>query len=144
MYSIGTMSKRTGVKVPTIRYYEDIGMLPRPERNAGNQRRYDDDGLRRLSFISHARQLGFSLDAIRALIHLQDQPDHRCAEAGDIATAQLSNVRARIARLRKLETELARIADGCAGDGATAQCYVLASLADHALCETDHRPIAAG
>ena len=66
MYSIGTMSKTTRVKVPTIRYYEDIGLLSEPGRNAGNQRRYDQDGMDALGFIKHARDLGFALYDIRA------------------------------------------------------------------------------
>ncbi|WBU59351.1 MerR family transcriptional regulator [Paracoccus albus] len=138
MYSIGQMSKRTGVKVPTIRYYEEVGLLDASGRTEGNQRRYDKAGLERLGFIKHARELGFSLDAINALIDLQDHPDRSCAEANEIAQAQLVDVRQRIARLRALEAELIRIADGCSGNGVTSDCYVLASLADHQHCCADH------
>ena len=79
MYSIGTMSKTTGVKVPTIRYYEDIGLLSEPGRNAGNQRRYDQDGMDALGFIKHARDLGFALDDIRALMQLKGDLGTDCA-----------------------------------------------------------------
>ena len=64
MFSIGELSKRTKVKVPTIRYYEEMGLLTEAERTSGNQRRYDKEGLERLSFIRHARDLGFSIEAI--------------------------------------------------------------------------------
>ena len=138
MFSIGELSRRTNVKVPTIRYYEESGLLDAPERTEGNQRRYDAAGLERLSFIKHARDLGFSIDAIGALIELQGHPDRSCAEATDIASAQLADVRAKIKRLRALEKELARISKGCDGDGVTEDCYVLASLADHDLCEREH------
>ena len=138
MFSIGELSKRTKVKVPTIRYYEEMGLLAAPERTAGNQRRYTNEGLERLSFIKHARDLGFSIEAIAALIELQGHPDRSCAEATDIASAQLSDVRAKIKRLRALEKELARISKGCDGDGLSEDCYVLASLADHDLCEREH------
>jgi DNA-binding transcriptional MerR regulator len=138
MFSIGELSRRTKVKVPTIRYYEESGLLDAPERTEGNQRRYDAAGLERLSFIKHARDLGFSIEAIAALIELQGHPDRSCAEANNIATAQLSHVRAKIKRLRALEKELVRISKGCDGDGVTEDCYVLASLADHGLCEREH------
>ena len=138
MFSIGELSQRTNVKVPTIRYYEESGLLDAPERTEGNQRRYDVAGLERLSFIKHARDLGFSIEAIAALIELQGHPDRSCAEATDIASSQLADVRAKMKRLRALEKELARISKGCDGDGLSEDCYVLASLADHDLCEREH------
>lgn len=139
MFSIGQLSKRTGVKVPTIRYYEEMGILSAPDRTEGNQRRYDAAGLERLSFIKHARDLGFSIEAISSLIELQEHPDRSCQAATEIAVAQLSDVRAKISRLRALEAELLRITQGCDGHGVSEDCYVLASLADHKLCEHEHR-----
>lgn len=65
MFSIGQLSKRTGVKIPTIRYYEQMGLIDAPERSEGNQRRYTKDGLGRLSFIRHSRDLGFLIEDIR-------------------------------------------------------------------------------
>lgn len=141
MFSIGEMSRRTGVKVPTIRYYEGMGLLAAPERTEGNQRRYARADLERLGFIRHARDLGFSIEAISALIALQGHPDRSCHQANDIAHAQLADVRQRITRLRALEAELSRIADGCTGEGAAGDCYVLASLADHGACLGEHTRI---
>ncbi|WP_050526589.1 MerR family transcriptional regulator [Pseudorhodobacter aquimaris] len=138
MYSIGALSKRTKVKVPTIRYYEDMGLMTQAQRTAGNQRRYDKAGLERLSFIRHARDLGFSIEAILSLIELQEHPDRSCEAANQIASLQLAHVREKIKRLKTLEKELARITKGCSGDGALENCYVLASLADHGLCDKDH------
>ena len=138
MFSIGELSKRTRVKVPTIRYYEEMGLLAAPERTAGNQRRYTNEGLERLSFIRHARDLGFSIEAISSLIELQNHPDRSCVTATAIAKAQLSEVRAKINRLKALKSELKRIANGCDGSGVAEDCYVLASLADHDLCGRDH------
>ena len=137
MFSIGEMSKRTEVKVPTIRYYEEVGLLPAAERTEGNQRRYNEAGLERLSFIKHARELGFSIEAISALIELQNHPDQSCQAASDIAGEQLADVRQKIKKLRSLEKELKRISEGCNGTGTSAECYVLASLADHSLCGTN-------
>jgi DNA-binding transcriptional MerR regulator len=138
MFSIGELSKRTKVKVPTIRYYEEMGLLAEAERTSGNQRRYDKAGLERLSFIRHARDLGFSIEAILSLIELQEHPDRSCQAATEIATSQLTDVRAKIKRLRALEKELVRMSKGCEGDGVAEDCYVLASLADHKLCNRAH------
>lgn len=138
MFSIGELSKRTKVKVSTIRYYEEVGLLKVPERTEGNQRRYDSTGLERLSFIKHARDLGFPIEAISELIELQDHPDRSCQAANDVAVSQLSDVRAKIKRLRALEKELVRITRGCGGEGVSKDCYVLASLGDHELCIHEH------
>mgnify|MGYP000194534177 CR=1 FL=1 len=138
MFSIGALSDRTGVKIPTIRYYEDMGLLPPPERTAGNQRRYTQAGLDRLGFIKHARDLGFAIEAIKALITLHDHPDQSCAQANAIAQTQLAAVQSKIARLQRLELELTRIATHCQGNGRAGDCYVLTSLADHDLCQTTH------
>jgi DNA-binding transcriptional MerR regulator len=137
MLSIGALAKRTGVKVPTIRYYEQAGLLDEPERTSGNQRRYGQHDAERLSFIRHARDLGFPLEAIRELIDLGSHPDRPCDDANRIAGEQLASVRDRILRLKRLERELERIATGCSGDTAE-RCYVLNALADHSLCERDH------
>lgn len=137
MFSIGQLSKSTGVKVPTIRYYEEIGLLPQPGRNAGNQRRYGQDGLDALGFIKHARDLGFSLEDIRALMGLDGELDADCAAADQIARSQLQNVRERIARLEQLATELERISHLCDG-GHGGCCKVLTALGDHGQCATDH------
>ncbi len=138
MFSIGSLSKQTGVKVPTIRYYEQIGLIEPPERTEGNQRRYRKEALQRLGFIKHARELGFSIETIQALIELNNHPDRSCSEATTIAREQLCDVRERIASLTRLESELLRISNGCKGAGVVSDCYVLASLADHGHCETQH------
>lgn len=138
MYSIGELSRRTKVKIPTIRYYEELGLLAAPERTEGNQRRYGEKGLERLSFIRHARDLGFTIEAISSLIQLQEHPDRSCKAATDISVSQLADVRAKIIRLKALEIELSRIAEGCDGHGRSENCYVLASLTDHDLCNQEH------
>ncbi|MFD0860568.1 MerR family transcriptional regulator [Roseovarius aquimarinus] len=137
MLSIGTLAQRTGTKVQTIRYYEQIGLLPEPGRTAGGQRRYDDGDLDRLSFIRHARQLGFTLDAIRELLDLSDNPNQSCADIDRIAHRQLKEVEARIVRLEALRMELKRMLGECRHD-TVADCRVLEVLSDHAACLTDH------
>ena len=138
MFSIGEMSRRTDVKVPTIRYYEQMGLIAPPERTSGNQRRYSREGLQRLSFIKHARELGFTIDSIRELIELNERPDEACALADEIAAQHLDAVQDRIRQLKKLEKELKRIVTGCDGESVET-CYVIEALASHNLCAEDHQ-----
>lgn len=138
MFSIGELSKRTKVKAPTIRYYEEMGLLAEAERTAGNQRRYDKAGLERLSSIRHARDPGFSIEAILSLIELQDHPDRSWEAVHSVATSQLVNVHAKVKRLKAQEKELVRLSKGCDGSGVLEECYVLAYLSDHGLCDREH------
>ena len=137
MLTIGSLAKKTGTKVQTIRYYEQIGLMPEPGRTGGGQRRYGDAELDRLSFIRHSRQLGFPLDVIRELLDLSDHPDKSCDEADAIARRQLKQVEQRLARLKALRTELKRMVHECSGGG-TADCRVLEVLRDHTECLTQH------
>lgn len=137
MLTIGKLGQAAGVKVPTIRYYEQIGLLPEPDRSSGNQRLYPKSALDRLAFIRHARELGFPLEAIRDLLGLSDRPDQSCAAADAVAKAQLAATRARIARLLALEAELERMIDQCAC-GTISDCRVIEVLGNHAHCAQDH------
>ena len=138
MFAIGELARRTGVKVPTIRYYEQIGLVEAPERSNGNQRRYGHDELKRLRFVKHSRDLGLSLDAIRQLISLSTDPRSSCEEADGIAQQHLREVREKISQLCDLESELSRIVDGCRSKTQVGECYVLRSLSDHSLCKSEH------
>ncbi|WP_343313033.1 helix-turn-helix domain-containing protein [Brucella sp. BE17] len=131
--AIGEASKTSGVKVPTIRYYEQIGLLPAPPRTEGNRRLYDKSDIQRLLFIRHARDLGFDVEAIRTLLGLQDNPDQSCAAADAIARARLADVEQRIAKLLSLKTELQRMVD-CTAHGRIDQCRVIEILGNHEEC----------
>ncbi len=137
-YPIGEIARRSGVKVATIRYYEQIGLLPPPPRTEGNRRLYDRKDLRRLVFIRHARELGFEIDAIRSLLALQDAPGQPCAEADAIARARLAEVDRRIASLKALRAELDRMVSECAC-GRVSDCRVIETLSDPS---HDHGPLA--
>lgn len=132
MFSIGQMSTRTGVKVPTIRYYEQMGLIQADGRTAGNQRRFSQQGLDRLHFIRHSRDLGLSIDMIRHLLTIA--PSNH-AESHRIAAQHLDDIRDRIARLQRLEAELVRIKDSCDGRD---ECSVLSAFGDHARCTGGH------
>ena len=124
---IGKAALRTGVKVPTIRYYEEIGLLPPADRTRSNRRLFGDDEIRRLGFIRHARELGFEIEAIRQLLDLQDRPDHSCASVDAIAAERLVEVRRRIEALRSLEDELERMLTSCS-HGVVSECRVIETL----------------
>lgn len=137
MLTIGKLAEATGTKVPTIRYYEQIGLLPAAERSSGNQRLYGRAMRDRLAFIRHARDLGFPLEAIRELLALSDDPNRSCAAADEIAQRQLLAVKDRILRLTALQVELERMVRQCA-HGSIADCRVIEVLGNHALCGHDH------
>lgn len=137
MFSIGELSSQTGVKIPTIRYYEQMGLLEAPGRSAGNQRRYSAAGLERLSFIRHARELGLTIGDIRELTELSNHPERPCGEAHSIAARHLAQVAERITKLRRLQKELKRIT-AIADKGHVGECHVIRALADHRLCATEH------
>jgi DNA-binding transcriptional MerR regulator len=133
---IGKAAAASGVKVPTIRYYEQIGLLPAAPRTDSNRRLYGETDIRRLSFIRHARELGFDVDAIRTLIDLQEHPARSCAEADAIAAARLGEVETRIVKLQSLKQELERMVD-CNRHGRVRDCRVIEILADHDKCLAD-------
>lgn len=140
--TIGRLSKAGGVKVTTIRYYESIGLMGVPDRSESGQRLYGEDSVQRLSFIRHARDLGFPMDAIRELIQLQSEPGEDCSAVDAIAKRQLADVRKRIAQLKSLERELKHMISSCAG-GIIGTCQVMVALGDHETCTNEsHERIA--
>lgn len=128
-FTIGHLARRTSCKVPTIRYYEEIGLLPAPARTVGNQRRYDAEHVARLGFIRHSRGLGFSQATIRELLELTDNPDQPCDVVTRIASGHLEHVNERIAQLSALKTELERMIKKCSG-GKVSDCRIIDALAD--------------
>ncbi len=137
MFGIGKLSERTGVKIPTIRYYEQIGLLSEPERSAGNQRRYDRQHLDRLVFIRHARDLGFTIEAIKDLLDISSHPEQPCSDIDRIASENLQVVEIKIEKLSRLRAELKRMIEDCAG-GMVDSCHILEVISDHKHCENDH------
>jgi MerR family mercuric resistance operon transcriptional regulator len=125
--SIGALSKQSGVNIETIRYYEKIGVMPAPARSAGGYRIYALDHLKRLGFIRRGRQLGFSLDELRGLLHLVDGHAYTCAEVHALTLQHLTEVRHKIADLRRLERVLADMAAQCTED-LVPECPVIDAL----------------
>jgi Cu(I)-responsive transcriptional regulator len=125
--TIGKLARETGTKVETIRFYEKTGLLPAPRRTAGNYRAYGPEHLNRLSFIRRSRDLGFSIDQVRALLDLADERDRPCETIDAIAKAHLAEVDRKIADLRALRRELGRMIAQC-GCGTVADCRIIEAL----------------
>lgn len=123
-FSIGELSKHSGVNIETIRYYERVKMLPAPPRAANGRRVYGPAEKRALAFIRRSRDLGFTLEEIRAMLALGGPGRAPCADVHRIACAHLANVRNKLADLMKLESILAKTVAQCS-DGATPDCPVL-------------------
>lgn len=127
---IGDLGRRTGTKVNTIRFYEEVGLLPTPARTASGRRTYGEDDLRRLAFIRHARSLGFGTAMIRSLLDLAAQPERECGEARAIAVHHLAEVDGRLRRLEALRVELDRMVSECEGQRRMAECGILEALGE--------------
>ena len=126
--SIGDLARETGVKVVTVRYYERIGLLPAPVRTgSGAYRSYGKGDLGRLSFIRRARDLGFTLDQVRALLDLAEQRDRDCADVDAIAREHLTEVERKITDLSMLRRELRDLIGNCSG-GTVAECRIIEVL----------------
>lgn len=126
-FTIGQLAKQTGCKIPTIRYYEQIGLLPAPRRSTGNTRLYGPSHRARLGFIQHCRELGFSQTATRNLLSLNDHPDDSCKAVTNIARSHLDEVNRRMAQLALLKSELERMIRVCRG-GQIADCRIIETL----------------
>lgn len=124
---IGELGKATATKVETIRYYEQTGLLPPPARTGGNYRSYGDQHLARLSFIRRARDLGFGIEQVRALLDLSDDRTRDCATIDRIATEHLREVDRKIADLIALRRELGAVITSCNG-GTVADCRIVEAL----------------
>ncbi len=125
---IGQLAKATGTKVVTIRYYEQIGLLPPPSRTEGNYRNYSDGDMRRLRFVRRCRDLGFTLDQVRDLLRLSSQENRECAEVDRITAAHLVTIEDKVSDLKRLAVELRRLSRCCQGKGIIADCRIIETL----------------
>jgi DNA-binding transcriptional MerR regulator len=133
---IGALAKRTGTNAPTIRYYESIGLLPRPGRQDGGQRTYGDEDVKRLTFIRRCRDFGFPIERVRTLANLMQDRDRSCTEARDLAQDHLTAVRAKLVELKALERSIAGFVISCdasCAGGPGPDCVILEDLAAPAL-----------
>ena len=125
--TIGQLAKSAGVNLETVRYYERIGLIAKPARTSGGQRSYSSEERQHLAFVRRARELGFSIGDIRALLKLAVPGKQSCAEVQSIASAHLTNVQTKLADLARLEKILAATVDQCSGEASPA-CPILTML----------------
>ena len=126
--SIGDLAKEAGVKVVTIRYYEQIKLMPAPPRTEGNYRAYKQEHLHQLRFIHRCRSFGFTLEQVRDLLHLSTQPKQKCSEVDRITVNHLKEIERKVADLRGLAAELRRIKRRCPGKSLIGNCRILEAL----------------
>jgi len=132
--TIGTLSDGAGCNIETIRYYERIGLMPRTARSVGGHRLYGDEHVKRLGFIRRSRELGFTLDQIRALLRRVDGRRYTCAQVKRITVEHLDEIHRKVADLKKIERVLKDMAVQCDG-GAVPRCAVIDALFEQALGE---------
>ena len=135
MLTIGKLAKAAGVSTPTIRYYEEIGLLPPADRSTSGQRVYGAEDLERLTFIRRCRDFGFGIEQVRLLAGLSISADRDCREVGDIARGHLGEVRVKLAELMALERSLQRFVAQCDSvccGGPGRDCVVFQDLAAEA------------
>jgi len=125
--TIGALSKRTGVKIETIRYYERIGIMPNPPRTEGGQRIYQATHTQRLTFIYRSRELGFSIEEIRSLLQLVEGGEISCSEVLDKTLGHLQEIQKKIADLQRMENVLQEMASKCSGNDVP-DCPILEAL----------------
>ena len=128
---IGALARQTGTNAPTIRYYEEIGLLRSAGRQAGNQRVYGDADVKSLTFIRRCREFGFSIDQVRSLVALVQDPASPCVQARDLAQEHLVAVRKKLAELKALERSIAGFVSGCeasCASGAGPDCVIFDDL----------------
>jgi MerR family mercuric resistance operon transcriptional regulator len=121
------IAKRTGCNLETVRYYEKVGLLPEPPRTQGGHRAYGAEHERRLRFILRARELGFTLEEIRALLKLVDERNAPCGQVRDVAVTHLLDVQEKIADLKRMERVLKDVVAQCA-DGSQPECPLIETL----------------
>jgi DNA-binding transcriptional MerR regulator len=126
-YAIGELAALSGVKVPTIRYYEQIGLLAAALRTGGNQRRYGEAALERLRFIAHARAMGFPMGSVKSMLRLARHPDEPCEDLDALVADRLMEVEERISRLKGLRGELIAMLDS-QQHGRVADCRIIEVL----------------
>ena len=122
------LSKRCGINPETLRYYEKIGIIPRPPRSASNYRLYPEQFVSRIRFIRRGQELGFTLREIRELFELRADDGARCTDVRRRAEDKLADVDEKIRSLRAIRRALAVLVTRCASDGPTEECPILEAL----------------
>ncbi|MBI3530217.1 MAG: heavy metal-responsive transcriptional regulator [Betaproteobacteria bacterium] len=129
--TIGKLARQGGVNIQTIRYYERLGLIPKPNRSSSGYRLYDEETVRRLGFVRKAQLLGFSLHEIDELLSLRMRPGITCADIRMRARQKIATVVEKIAELTRIRGALAKLATACRGEGPTSECPILEAFDAH-------------
>jgi MerR family mercuric resistance operon transcriptional regulator len=127
-FTIGEVAKQAHVRIETLRYYERTGLVARPPRSQSNYRLYPSETVRRVQFIKHAQQLGFSLKEITELLALRATPQTPCADIRTRALTKIDTIEEKIRALHAMKDVLTQLVAECPGQGAITDCPILASL----------------
>jgi Hg(II)-responsive transcriptional regulator len=126
--TVGKLAKTSGVNTETVRYYERIGLIPKPHRKESGYRQYSQEDVSRLKFILHAKELGFSLKEIRELLELRVEPETNCEEVRGQAELKIADIEKKIADLRRIRTVLMKLTTACKKREQTDECPILEAL----------------
>lgn len=127
-FTIGVVAERAAVNIETLRYYERRGLIPTPPRTAANYRRYPPDTVKRVRFVKHAQDLGFSLKEVRELLSLRAAPKTRCTDVRQRAEAKIRAIDEKLRSLRAMRRALSGLVAECLGDGPVTTCPILESI----------------
>lgn len=125
---IGEIAERAQVNLQTVRYYEKRALVPKPPRTYSNYRMYPEDTVRRVRFIKHAQELGFTLNEIKELLSLRAAPKTRCAHVRERAEAKVQDINLKIRTLQGMRKALTKLIAECSGDGPATECPILEAL----------------
>ena len=128
--TIGKLAKRGKINIETIRYYERIGLIPKPPRTSSGYRIFTADTVNRVLFIKRAKELGFSLKEIKDLLALRIAPESTTADVRIRAKAKIGDIEEKIVTLRSMKKALQRLTLACKGQGSVSDCPILESLSD--------------
>ncbi len=124
----GQLAKKAGVKIETIRYYERIGLIPKPGRRESGYRQYSDETVKRVQFIRHAKELGFTLREIHELLSLRHDPGTPCSMVKSRAKSKIEDIEAKIRTLQGMKKALVKLTNACSGKGPLKECTILEAL----------------
>ncbi|MDR1165664.1 MAG: Cd(II)/Pb(II)-responsive transcriptional regulator [Deltaproteobacteria bacterium] len=139
MYQIGKLASLTGVQPMTIRYYEKIGLLDKPERQENGYRYYGDLDLEKLNFIRHCREHGFALDEIKILLELKESPTANCDVVDALLESHVQKLEEQLASLASLKKQLVSLRQKCRVHGSIAHCGIMMGLMNRSLCPCGER-----
>lgn len=129
--TIGRLAKAAGVGIPTVRFYERRGLLPRPQRRASGYRSFEPEAIQRIRFIRHAQELGFSLKEVEDLLDLRMDPGRSCADVRQRAMEKIADIDAKVTGLARMRTVLDRLVETCPGDAPATDCPILEALVEN-------------